>query len=287
MQALATAHAGDTIILRGGTYRTLMTFQANRQCVLWLNKAITLEAYPGETPVLTYDTIPTYDGADYGPIVYASAKGAVMEGITIVGTRAAGDSPGGGDLDCNVLVQNNQGVTLENCTIREAGHCGIKTLIGDVTITGCTFEDNGLNDARDHHGYFSSSGTVIIRNSTFRRATAYGVHIYGATPGGVVIEDCTITDNGTLGGTPNAGGGILLGGVGGHQLRRNTITNNRKYAGVVFWQGPSIGNVLEDNIITGNMGVDVMLDHAIQPQIQSGNTVGTFGTNTDDAAWPQ
>lgn len=282
--AIRFCSVGQTIYLRGGTYQELATFQAGRQCGYWLNKAVRCKAYQNEVPIWTCDTIPRYDGVDYGPIVYAAANGAVLEGITIIGTRAAGDSPGGGDLDCNVLVQNNQGITLENCTIREAGHCGVKTLIGDVTIDGCIFEDNGLSPTRDHHGYFSSTGAVFIRNTILRRAKAYALHFYG-TSFGAVVEDCTITDNGTLG-TPNAGGGILLGGNGGHQIRRNTITNNRNYAGVVFWQEPSINNVLEDNVITGNSGVDVYLDHAIQPQTQTGNTVGTFGTNTDFAAWP-
>lgn len=254
------------------------TFQANRQCSLWINKRITLAAYGGETPILTYDGIPLYDSVDYGPIVYAAAKGAVLRGLTIIGTHAAGDSPGGGDLDCNVLVQNGQGITLDHCTLREAGHCGAKTLIGDLIATDCLVENSGFT-ARDHAFYISSTGTVRISHTTMQGCAGYGVHLYG-TPVGVLVEDCIISGNGN--------GGILCGGNGGHTIRRNQITNNAGYGGLVLWKQPSVGNVFTDNVITGNTGAmaDVVLDDAVAPQTESGNTVGTYWTNTDFAAWP-
>lgn len=243
-----------------------------------------MAAWNNEVPILTYSTTPLYDGVDYGPIVYAAAGGAILRGITIIGTHAAGDSPGGGDLDCNVLVQNNQGITLDHCTLTGFGHCGVKTLIGDLTIGNCTIEDGGFT-SRDHCIYISNTGAVVIQNTTLQRAAGYGAHLYG-TPAGVVIEDCIITDNGKVLQT-DAGGGILMNGNGGHQIRRNSITANHGYGGLVFYQAASINNTITDNIITGNFGeADVVLDHAIQPQSESGNTVGTFWTNTDYAAWP-
>jgi len=282
--AIRFCSAGSTIHLRGGTYQELATFQANRQCSFWLNKALTLAAYQNETPIWTYSAIPLYDGADYGPIVYAAAAGAVLRGVTIIGTHAAGDSPGGGDLDCNVLIQNGQGVTLDGCTLSGFGHCGAKTLVGDLMISNCTIEDGGFT-GRDHCIYISNTGTVVIQESTLQRAAGYGAHLYG-TPQGVIIEDCNIADNGQVM-ESNAGGGILLGGNGGHIIGRNQITNNAGYGGFVLWKSASVGNTITDNVITGNTGnADVVLDDAVAPQTESGNTVGTFWTNTDYAAWP-
>lgn len=283
--AIDAASVGQTIYVRGGTYQEIATFQTNRQCCYWINKVVTLEAYNGETPILTYGTIPLYDGVDYGPIVYAAANSAVLRGLTIVGTHAAGDSPGGGDLDCNVLVQNGQGVTLENCTLTGFGHCGAKTLIGDLTITNSTIEDGGFT-GRDHCIYISNTGAVTIQGSTLQRAAGYGIHLYGL-PQGVIISSCTITDNGRVLAL-EIGGGVLAGGNGGHQISGNSITANHGYGGLVLWKNPSINNVIVNNTITGNIGDgDVVLDQAIQPQTESGNTVGTFWTNTDYAAWPQ
>lgn len=272
------------VYVRGGTYQELVTFATSRQCCFNLNKAVTLEAYPGETPTLTYGTVPTYDTVDTGPIVYASASGVVLRGLTIVGTHAAGDSPGGGDLDCNVLITTGAGVTLDHCTLQAWGHCGAKPTSADLTITNCTFQDGGFT-FRDHGIYISTSGAVAVQHSTFRRIAGYGAHLYG-TPSGVLIENCTITDNGTVMET-NAGGGILLGGDGGHHIARNQITNNHGYGGLVIWKSGSVGNTITDNTITGNIGeADVVLDDAVAPQTESGNTVGTYWTNSNFAAWP-
>lgn len=201
-----------------------------------------------------------------------------MRGLTIIGTRAAGDSPGGGDLDCNVLVQNNQGITLDRCTIQAFGHCGVKPLIGDVTITDCIFQDGGFT-GRDHGVYISNVGVVTISRSVFRQIAGYGVHIYGV-PSGAIIEDCTIAQN--------SNGGILCGGNGKHQIRRNRITDNMGYGGLVLWKEQSVNNVITDNVIIDNHAyADVVLDHAVAPQNVSGNIVNTLWTNTDYAAWPQ
>lgn len=267
------------VYIRNGAYQELATFAANRQCCFHLNKAITLEAYPGETPTLTYGTVPTYDTVDTGPIVYVSSAGAILRGLAIIGTLTEGDSPGGGDLDCNVLVQSGGGVTLDNCTLTGFGHCGVKG--NDIVATDCIVEDGGFT-FRDHGFYIYDTGTVRISRTTMQGITGYGVHLYG-TPAGVVVEDCIITENGT--------GGILCGGNGGHTIRRNQIINNTGtddiYGGFVLWKQQSVGNVITDNVITGNGGeADVVLDDAIQPQTQSGNTVGTFWTNTDNSAWP-
>lgn len=282
--ARAAASVGQTIYVRGGTYQELATFQTNRQCCFWLNKAVRDKAYNGETVIYTYGTIPTYDTVDYGPIVYAAANGAVLEGITIIGTHAAGDSPGGGDLDCNVLVQNGQGVTLDHCTLTGWGHCGAKTLIGDLAITDCAVQDGGFT-SRDHGIYISNTGVVVVSRTAFQRIAGYGVHLYG-TPSGVTIDTCIITDNGTAM-VLDGGGGILMNGNGGHTITNCQITANHGYGGLVFYQAASINNTITGNTITGNFGeADVVLDHAVQPQTESNNIVGTYWTNTDYAAWP-
>lgn len=275
--AVAAAPAGGIIYIRGGTYQELATFANNRQSSFWLNKATTLEAYPGETPTLTYGTVPTYDTVDTGPIVYVSSPGVILRGLTIVGTLAEGDSPGGGDLDCNVLVQTGGNVTLDHCTLTGFGHCGAKG--NDIVATDCIVEDGGFT-FRDHAFYIYVAGTVQISRTTMQGCAGYGVHLYG-TPAGVLVEDCTIEGNGN--------GGILCGGNGGHTIRGNTITGNSGYGGLVLWKSDSVGNTITNNTITGNTDcvADVVLDDAIQPQTESGNTVGTFWTNTDYSAWPQ
>lgn len=273
--AVAAANPGTLIYVRGGTYQELATVAPSRQSCFWLDKAITLEAYPGEAPTLTYGTVPTYDTVDTGAIVYVSAANVILRGLLIIGTHAEGDSPGGGDLDCNVLIQNGASVILDRCTLTGFGHCGAKG--NDIVATDCTVGDGGFT-FRDHAFYCASPGTVRISRVTMSNCAGYGLHLYG-TPDGVVIEDCIITDNDN--------GGILCGGNGGHTIRRNTITGNAGYGGFVLWKQQSVGNLITDNVITGNGGeADVVLDDAVAPQTISGNTVGTFWTNTDDAAWP-
>lgn len=233
--------------------------------------------------MLTYSSVPTYDGSDYGPIVYASASGVTLRGLTIVGTRAAGDSPSGGDLDCNVLLQNGASVTIDSCTLTGFGHCGAKG--NDLTIVDTTIVDGGFT-GRDHGVYAYAAGAVTIRRTVFRRCAGYGVHLYG-TPSGATIADCTLSQNGGTY-TPANGGGILVGGNGAHQIARNQITNNAGYGGLVIWKQQSVNNIFTSNVITNNSAAtaDVVLDQAVQPQTQVANTVGTFWTNTDMEAWP-
>lgn len=279
VSALSQAQAGDVITLRGGIYANKATYWASplRQCAWYLNKAVTLQAAPGELPILTYvvGSPPIQDTSDYGPIVLCAAA-VTLRGLSIVGTHALGDSPGGQDTDVAVMVNNGASVVLDGCTVAGFGHAGVKAITGGATITNSTIAGGGFT-TRDHGVYLSAGSGQTITHSVFTGCAGYGVHLYG-TPSGGSVSDTLITDC--------AGGGILLGGNGGHTVTRNRITGNRGYGGLVLWKAQSVGNVISDNLITGNT-TDITLDQAVAPQTVTGNTYGTIWTNTDYSGWAQ
>lgn len=167
--AIAAATAGETITLRGGTHTGKYSYGATprREAAFYLNKSVTLQAFTGETPVLTFTPgdPPIQDASDFGPIVLVTVPGVVLHGLSVVGTRALGDSPGGGDTDVSVRAQNGASVWLDGCIITDFGHCGLKadTAGGTVRMTGGRISDGGFT-GRDHCVYVSAPFTAGASN---------------------------------------------------------------------------------------------------------------------------
>lgn len=285
--AMAAATPGDTITLRGGTYQACTTYWASplRQACFRISKPLTLEAYPGETPILTYDPAnpPIQDTSDYGPIVLIAAS-ATLRNLTIVGTRALGDCAQ--DTDVNVQVQNGTTVTLDGCTLTSFGHCGVKALTGAVKATNCVMADGGFT-GRDHGIYVSQvayAGRSIIQTCELARCAGYGVHIYG-TPRDVNLIGCNVHHNGGVY-TPANGGGVLIGGPG-CLVQECQITDNTGYGGLVLWKATSAGGAYLHNTILRNAGTgNIVLDQSAAPNVVSANTRhATLWTNTDLSAW--
>lgn len=279
--AIQASVAGDVLKVREGTYAEKATYWASplRQSAFYVNKAVTIEAWPGETPALTYipGDPPLVDTSDWGAIVNIAAS-ATLRGLTIVGTRALGDLLIA-DTDIGVLVQNVS-ATLENCTIVEWGHCGVKTLNGAVSLQNCTITDGGFKTI-DHCFYQSQpsyAGRTIISGCELARAAGYGVHLYG-TPKQVNILGCNIHHNGN--------GGVLIGGPS-CLVEDNQITDNTGYGGLVLWKATSAGGAYLRNTILNNTGSgNIVLDQAVGPNVIYQNTRhATIWTNTNLAAWP-
>ena len=297
--AMAAASPGETLVFRAGTYmeRTQWNASPRREGCFRVTKPLTFARHEAESVVLTYDpaNTPIMDAADWGPILTIESN-LVMQGIRVIGTRALGDSPGGADTDVAVSINNNGTLEWTDCTVEGFGHCGVKAnrANGRIKLVGGRISDGGFT-GRDHGIYISepnqNDGRSIFEGIEIARNAGYGVHLYG-TPRGCVLDSLNIHHNGGAY-TPLGGGGILLGGSGGHLVRNCQVVDNHAgaYGGIVLWKAQSLGNAFIGNTILRNGVTNLTFDAAGVPNVCYGNTRHAFpasglGKPNDPLAWP-
>lgn len=240
--ALHGAQAGDSIVMRSGTYRAVEVFAASSECCFHINKSVSIAAYTGEAVTLTYPVgdPPLFDATNYGPIIYINANDVSLDGLTVVGTHAEGDNPNT-DTDISVQLANNRGgVIVRNCAINGNGHAGIKwgTLNGSLLIEDNTITTTGFTN-QDHGIYAPVGGAVIIQRNNISGASNSGLCIYDI-PDGIEVYDNILNENAI---------GLTLNGSN-HVIERNTMNNNSLY-GLMTWH--RCGDCLiRDNEMCGN-----------------------------------
>jgi hypothetical protein len=164
--AVKAAAPGATLLLRGGTH-TLSS-------VISTPKALTIAAYPGETPVITHPTArPDFLYFKGGPVV--------VRGITFA---AGASAPSYDDSMGSALseVEGGHHVLYEDCTFIGAPSMG---------------ERQQLVYVRDDSGSMSD---VTFRRCTFiaNGTAGFGVHVYpGPGPRNIVVEGCEFRGFGT------------------------------------------------------------------------------------------
>lgn len=238
------------ITLRGGVYEGGSGTHAFN-----INRPVSLVAYSGETPILTYNSSspPQAGGGNIGGIVAIRSNSVILDGITIIGTRDLGSSPANTDVNL-VLAEGVSDFTVRNCVFKKAAHANLKT--GDrggfLIVENCTFEDSGFVQT-DHHIYISDDGSqIIIRNCDFNtQHGGYAIHLYNPSnslPSGCSIYGNVIHHNKY---------GVLLGG-NNHDLFNNTICDNT-LIGLQLWKGDSDLDI-RNNIIMNNGQYDLSPD---------------------------
>ena len=189
-------------------------------------------------------------------------------------------------INCGILLVSIESTLIVNCTFQDSTSRAISsdtnvlidTLIGavmlfgstgDVSITGCTFQNNtaGRYGGGGAVRLYGSTGNVSITGCTFQNNTLAGqyggaVRLYGST-GVVSFTDCTFLSN-----SGGAGAVILDGSTGNVTITDCTFLSNSAggygYGGAV-WLVRSKGNVsitgcnFRSNSANSNGGA-VMLD---------------------------
>lgn len=232
-KAAAAVRAGDTVIVRDGTYAG----------GVWI-----------ETP-----------GTSAQPIVFkADGRGAIVDGS---GTERDAICVSGYDLADPWWKGADMYVRLEGFTIRNANRAGVRISCAHrVTVRNCVLtrngtwgiftdysnyallENNECSYAGDEHGiYVSNSGDYpTIRGNRVHHNAASGIQI-NADPAmedgdgittGAVIERNAVYENGRLGGAA-----INLASVRSSLVRNNLLYDNRA-GGIACWadgNGPAWG----------------------------------------------
>ncbi len=276
------AGAGDTLLVRGGTYREFVLRSASpvRSASFYITKSITIKGYQAEDAVLTYDpgNLPREDN-DKGPIILIEAPNVTLEHLIIIGTRQLGDNAKE-DTDINIWLSNSPNTVIRNNRIYDAGHAGIKqggpgliVEFNEFANIGFTQRDQGI------YTYDTSGGAKIIRYNDFHNITGYGIQLYSYARNYQVYGNI-IHDNGE--------GGIIL--AGDHlTIVNNVIYGNGKTSvsqyggqgGMDFFHAGMYGLTIKNNIIWGNAAAD--LNCSVDSPGQGGNVFANnlVGTGID------
>lgn len=309
--AIAAMVAGDTILVRAGTYDDRISF-VNRTGSSGARR--TFKAYPGETVTFRSTTTSSY-GLLLSSSTYITIQDLTIDGVNSItpqSNRIEGDSTN------EILIEN---VVFKNWIDGNGLYIDSGS---NITLRRTTYQDNGdyttCADGKRQYGLYVHDGTnVVIENSVFIGNASAGIHLYPGPFTGVTVRRNDIHGNSrcsqvVIGGmivaadssggnitgvkiyeniiysnpgntSQGNGGGIRLYASGGRtqvgtEIYRNTIYNNLNNTGDAYGinvqAGPS-GTIIKNNHVVANGSGQIL--NAGTGTVQSGNR--TTGTLTD------
>ncbi len=225
--ALRRAAAGETVIVREGTYAEWASFEGSGAA----GAPVTLRNYPGERPTIT------------GRLRITGSYFRVS-GFTFLGQTPANRS---GTL---IYVTGGRHIEVSGNEITRAWTHGmyLDANATDVTITGNWVHDNGTHAVYDHGIYWETARDGLIANNLITGNLANGIQLY-PNADDVVVAHNTVVENGRF--------GIIVGGEAttseGNTIVSNVVAFNAAYGIRTYWgasQGQ--GNVAQTNLAYGN-----------------------------------
>ncbi len=237
-KALSTLVAGQTALVRGGTYAQNLTLTRAGTAAA----PITIREYPGEQAILAAGTgatnnIPLQLG---NGAAYARFQGLTFHGAT-------------GSSTTNVYAWGNaHDIELSNCESRNSQRQGFfsEKTVSKVQIVGCHFHHNGGSGPvqLDHNVYIQGSYNAVIGSLLEGAVNGYGIQIYPSSDHAVIAGN---TING------NFRDGIIIGSDGSTTTTNSLVVNNiitgSQSAISTYWGGSTgTGNVARNNIAHGN-----------------------------------
>jgi parallel beta helix pectate lyase-like protein len=232
---------GDTVWLRGGTYKGSLTATLAGTA----SAPIIVRQYPGERA--------TVDG-----FIDAYGSYTTFWGFEIAQSNPVGTSERGID-------DRGPGHRFINLVVHDVGGSGIGFWMEGVgsEVYGCIVYNNGVHENLDHGIYaINRDGTKHITDNVVFNNQAYGIHVYGESGQAlrnVDIEGNASFNNGSISNVNEAKPNLLIGGQG-IVAAGMTVTAN-----VFHYSRP----VSEINLRLGRAGND-NLDIAVRDNYASG-----------------
>jgi len=201
---------GDTVWLRGGTYRG--SFRSSLAGTS--SRPVVVRQYPGERAIID-------GGGTSATTLRVGGQYSVFWGFEMINsdpTRVF--SIGGGDLRSNVIANYASNTKYINLTIRDGGVAIYnEATYGNVEIVGCIIYNIGWEGSDRGHGHAlylkSNTGPVTARDNIMFNQFSYGVHVYSNAGSGAMnnirIEGNISFNNGTQS-TNSTASNILFGG---------------------------------------------------------------------------
>lgn len=216
---------GDTVWLRGGTYRG--AFRATACGVE--GRPVVFRQYPGERAIIDGTGTPSR-----GPSVfYVGCSWTVFWGFEIMNSDPVRTTTlTGNGIRPNSVANYASHTKYVNLVVHDGGVAFYNDPeFMDVEIVGCVVYNNGWQGPDRGHGHAlylkSYTGPVIVRDNILFSQFGYGVHVYTNAGAGelnnIHLEGNVSFNNGTIA-TNSTSANILLGGDGratGDVLKRN------------------------------------------------------------------
>ena len=215
--ALERAQANDTVVMRGGSYRSP---EITKRMIFLHKEGLTLRAHEGERPVIS---IPVERNSC---IVWFYAPNCTIEGLELVG--------GGGHC---VKMEHPNGV-VRNCKLHGCGEDAVKIVrtAPGVLIEDCEIYDTGKRSENAEGIDNVSADDVVVRRCHVHHIRSNGIYMKGGA------KDCVIEGNLV---TDTNANGIMLGQSTGKKwmtseyecrdsVARNNIIVRTKGSGFAF-----------------------------------------------------
>ena len=256
----AVVHAGDTIWIRGGTYRGAFTSTLTGT----LATPIIVRQYPGEHATID------------GHLVINGASSWYW-GFEVLRSDALTDNVQGVDVEG---AQNK----LINLVVHDASGAGIGFWGDGGEAHGCITYNNGAHFNEDH-GFYIHNGSAapvkLVTDNIVFNNWAYNIHVYTETAG--FVSNIHLDGNVAFGAatisspTNRAADLVVLGTVPAQGIQ---FTNNFAYElasslNIPMWVGsPGGGN--QDIVVTGNL----LMGGANKTLYMSPSVTATVSNNT-------
>ncbi|MBL8766278.1 MAG: right-handed parallel beta-helix repeat-containing protein [Planctomycetes bacterium] len=255
------AVAGDTVLVKAGTYRENVTISAKAGLVLKAKGKVILDARPNGA---------TGSGS---AITIASSDTVVVEGFTI--QHAASD--GMGDLGRGVISTGSIGVTVRKCTFIDCADFAVQITGVSARVDNCKVLGGGGGVNVIGNGFSVTKTTVrevdddgirvngllgLVQSCTIAGTSAgQGIHLTGQ---GCVVEKCLVTRTTSEG---------LLVSNDGNLVQKN-VFRDIEDQGINALSADQT-QVLS-NTITGTLNEAILIDGA--DAIVQKNKLSEFGT---------
>jgi len=215
-------HPGDTIWVRGGTYRGAFVSSLTGTATA----PIVARQYPGERATIDGD------GAT-GCTLTIDGAWAVFWGLELMNSSLDRRSY----RPCPVYVRHSSHVKAVNLIVHDGGVAFYtEPASQDIEIYGCLIYNNGYQTTRGNgHALYikSDAGPVYLRDNIMFNQFSYGVHVYAnARSGGlnnIHVEGNVSFNNGTIAtaGAKSGAANLLLGGY--EPVHNSTVRDNLTY----------------------------------------------------------
>jgi hypothetical protein len=230
-KAADTLAPGQRVLVRAGVYRENVQLRRSGTAA----RPITIEAYPGQRPVVQHERYPFEIDAAYYRI-----RGFIIQ-------RAKGTS------STNVYFENRaHHVELAGNEIRFSQDQGVysEEETHHLHVLGNRIHDNGLGHLPGQHQshglYFQGRDHVAANNVIYNHPYGFGIQVYDQNSRSILV-------NNTIVGAAHSG--IVVGGSGGVAnitIRNNILAFNARYGVQTDSDCPTGPVAIDSNVIFGN-----------------------------------
>jgi hypothetical protein len=246
-KALNTLRAGETALVRAGTYTQSIVMQRAGSALA----PITVKNYPGERPVIhpAGTTSMDYPVRITAGAAFFRLQGFVIENAPLDGTVNVYISDGG-----QTQPQAAHDIEFSGNEVRNGMGTGLLVAprTNNVQIVGNLVHHNGIGTVHQHQGlYFQGQNGLIANNVVYDQPNGFGIQVRG--------EDTAIAANNVIVTGNTSVGNSLAGFVIENTAANVTVVNNvaafnGTYGifGYYCCGSNGAGNVAYNNLLYGN-----------------------------------